>query len=55
MDRKEFIDSIKEGAVPVDGDFGPITRQQVIEYQKNRNITVDGIVGTETWSALITE
>lgn len=41
-------------AVPVDGDFGPITRQLVIEYQKDKNITVDGIVGPETWSALIT-
>jgi peptidoglycan hydrolase-like protein with peptidoglycan-binding domain len=39
---------------PVDGDFGPKTLQSVIEYQKVKNIAVDGIVGTETWTALIT-
>jgi peptidoglycan hydrolase-like protein with peptidoglycan-binding domain len=46
---QEYVD-----AEPVDGDFGPITRQAVMEYQRNKNITVDGIVGAETWRVLVT-
>lgn len=41
-------------AVPVDGDFGPITRNCVIEYQRSKNIAVDGIVGQETWRVIVT-
>lgn len=49
----EFIQEFVN-AEPVDGDFGPITKQRVIEYQTYKNITVDGVVGTETWTDLIT-
>jgi len=41
-------------AKPIDGNFGPVTRNCVVEYQKTKNIEVDGIVGFETWSAVIT-
>lgn len=46
---QEFVD-----AKPIDGDFGTITRQAVMEYQRYKNIAVDGIAGTETWRVLIT-
>jgi peptidoglycan hydrolase-like protein with peptidoglycan-binding domain len=46
---QEFVN-----AEPIDGDFGPITRQAVMEYQRNKNIAVDGIVGAETWRVLVT-
>ena len=36
----------------VDGVFGNKTHQAVINYQKNNNLAVDGIVGTNTWAAL---
>jgi hypothetical protein len=43
----------------VDGDFGPVTRSKVREFQANRKIFVDGIVDSQTkmylglvWSAL---
>jgi uncharacterized protein (TIGR02594 family) len=36
----------------VDGDFGPVTEENVIRYQTTRGLEVDGIVGQETWSAL---
>jgi len=49
----EFLQEIVK-ALPVDGDFGPITKQSVMIYQKNYNIVVDGIVGTETWTTMIT-
>jgi hypothetical protein len=37
---------------PVDGDFGPLTQAAVKAFQKQAGITVDGIVGAETWGAL---
>jgi peptidoglycan hydrolase-like protein with peptidoglycan-binding domain len=33
----------------IDGDFGPITAAAVRAYQTQRSITVDGIVGDQTW------
>jgi peptidoglycan hydrolase-like protein with peptidoglycan-binding domain len=33
----------------VDGDFGPLTAAAVREYQTQRAISVDGIVGDQTW------
>jgi peptidoglycan hydrolase-like protein with peptidoglycan-binding domain len=41
-------------AVPVDGKFGPITKNCVMEYQSIKNIQVDGIVGIQTWTAIVT-
>lgn len=40
--------------VPADGRFGSITKQGVMEYQKTKNIKVDGIVGIQTWTVIIT-
>ena len=34
---------------PVDGDFGPQTQGAVQAYQGQRGVTVDGIVGDQTW------
>ena len=35
-----------------DGIFGPITADQVMQFQEAQGITVDGIVGPETWGEL---
>jgi peptidoglycan hydrolase-like protein with peptidoglycan-binding domain len=37
----------------VDGDFGPKTEQAVRGFQANENLAVDGIVGRQTWTALL--
>jgi peptidoglycan hydrolase-like protein with peptidoglycan-binding domain len=42
------------GSIPVDGEFGNITRCAVMEYQENEGLAVDGIIGRETWTALVT-
>ncbi|PEJ57385.1 hypothetical protein CN692_13305 [Bacillus sp. AFS002410] len=38
--------------VDVDGKFGPKTEKAVKEYQKRKGLTVDGVVGQQTWSKL---
>jgi peptidoglycan hydrolase-like protein with peptidoglycan-binding domain len=39
----------------VDGVFGPVTDRNVRQYQKDKGLKVDGIVGTNTWAALYGE
>ncbi|MCW5874746.1 MAG: peptidoglycan-binding protein [Anaerolineales bacterium] len=36
-----------------DGQFGPQTRQRVIAFQGSAGLGADGIVGPQTWAALI--
>jgi len=38
---------------PVDGDFGPITKAAVKVFQAAHHLTVDGVVGHETWAAIL--
>jgi hypothetical protein len=39
----------------VDGIFGKVTEQAVKDFQKSEGLTVDGIVGPNTWKALLKE
>lgn len=36
----------------IDGDFGPATRRMVMEFQSDHGLTVDGIVGPQTWGVI---
>jgi peptidoglycan hydrolase-like protein with peptidoglycan-binding domain len=40
--------------VTVDGTFGPKTEAAVRAFQKEKHLSVDGIVGPLTWQALVT-
>ena len=44
---------IRIGKCSVDGIFGVVTKQAVIEYQKEHNLTVDGIVGANTLKTIL--
>jgi N-acetylmuramoyl-L-alanine amidase len=39
-------------SVDADGIFGPITEEAVRRFQAGKGLTVDGIVGRQTWAAL---
>ncbi len=39
------------GVAP-DGVFGPVTHATLMQYQQNKNLTVDGVVGPSTWLIL---
>ena len=40
---------------PIDGSFGNVTEAAVIQYQKDKNLVVDGVVGDQTWASIETE
>jgi peptidoglycan hydrolase-like protein with peptidoglycan-binding domain len=46
-------DKFGYNAVNLDADFGPITDAAVRDFQDEYDLTVDGIVGPDTWQALI--
>ena len=41
------------GTNPIDGDFGEKTEKGVRQFQKDYGLTVDGIVGVNTWTKLL--
>ena len=40
-------------AVTVDGVFGSDTKSAVVNFQKSKGLSADGVVGPNTWAALV--
>lgn len=40
--------------LPIDGQFGQMTKDHVLWYQKSHGLTADGVVGRQTWTSLLT-
>lgn len=38
---------------PVDGVYGPQTRQAVKSFQESLNLNADGAIGRQTWEAML--
>ena len=52
-DRGNEVRTLQEMLhLPIDGCFGPITKQAVITFQNAHALVADGIVGPATWAAL---
>jgi peptidoglycan hydrolase-like protein with peptidoglycan-binding domain len=53
--RLQFMLNFVKGVddLDVDGIFGPKTEAAVRNFQQNENLSVDGIVGRQTWTALL--
>jgi hypothetical protein len=48
------LNLVAAAGLVVDGDFGPLTKQAVVNFQTAQHIKVDGIVGPITWEKLFT-
>lgn len=49
-----MLNSTGQHSLKVDGLFGLKTERAVYEYQEDRRLDRDGIIGKQTWSALLT-
>lgn len=53
-DRNEYVKLLQtELGIKADGIFGPVTEDAVRVFQKVHGLTVDGVAGYNTWSALL--
>jgi len=53
--RLQFILNFIAGVdnLDVDGIFGPKTEAAVRDFQQGENLSIDGIVGRQTWTTLL--
>ena len=52
--QKVLNGTVADNTLVVDGKFCQITQEAVIVFQKQYNLTLDGIVGSHTWEVIDT-
>ncbi|WP_180986092.1 peptidoglycan-binding domain-containing protein [Bacillus thuringiensis] len=52
QELQEFLRNIGYYSGRIDGQFGRVTEQAVRNYQRDRGLVADGIVGSKTWCQL---
>lgn len=50
---QQILNTVGAGSLDEDGEFGSATEKAVKVVQKKLNLAVDGIVGKDTWTALL--
>lgn len=50
---QEKLNALGYSTNGIDGDFGPGTNNAVIQFQRDRGLTTDGVVGNNTWHELL--
>lgn len=50
-----LLNAKNNAGLKIDGDFGSATEKQAIAYMKKMGLEPDGIVGTGTWTSLLTK
>jgi zinc D-Ala-D-Ala carboxypeptidase len=48
----EIDTSLRNAGLDIDGQFGPLTLAKVRKVQSCAHISVDGVIGRDTWSVL---
>jgi lysozyme family protein len=54
-DTVQYLLKARGYTVIVDGNVGPQTTSAIESFQSDNGLTVDGVVGNQTWPALIVE
>ena len=44
--------TVADNSLVVDGVFGNLSKEAVMAFQKEYGLTIDGIVGSQTWNKL---
>lgn len=50
---QELLNKKFNAGLDVDGSFGPLTHRAVVKYQAENKLLVDGFVGPQTWTSLL--
>jgi len=50
---QDSLNIVQGAGLNIDGNFGPLTNAAVVRFQGNNRLTADGIVGCNTWRALM--
>lgn len=54
-DTVQYLLNARGYAVTVDGQIGPATTAAIEAFQQENGLAVDGVVGNQTWPALVVE